>query len=86
MKLSQLGPVVFVGLAIACQGDKPVGPEGPPSFSKAVGQALRHLTYDDRMAALADELPGFGGIYFDENGQLVVQLTNAGNLAALGHT
>lgn len=32
------------------------------------------------MAELADELPGFGGLYLDENQRMVIQLTNKGDL------
>jgi hypothetical protein len=39
-------------------------------------------TIDDRFAALSDEVPGFGGLYYDAAGRLHIFLASAATLAA----
>ena len=38
-------------------------------------------TYDDDLTAIAEEIPGFGGMYYDERGTLVVWLRGASGTA-----
>lgn len=64
-----------------CQTDDPVvGPQPQPALNSTEVAYRNQQTYDDRMAELADELPGFGGLYLDENQRLVIALTNQGDL------
>jgi hypothetical protein len=43
----------------------------------AAAAAGRHATLDDRFEALASEIPGFGGMYYDSTGKLTVLLKDA---------
>ena len=62
-----------VTLVLACD-------RGPTEVTRAPGLAISAApravfkTHDDELAELADRLPGFGGVYFDSSGQLVVRL------------
>jgi hypothetical protein len=38
--------------------------------------ALQHASVDERLAIVARNVPGFGGMFFDENGDLAIYLTH----------
>ncbi len=78
--------VLLVG-ASACKQADPAMPEG--SLDAAVfgagGQrpvSKAYLTSDDQYAALVDEVPGFGGMFYDETGTLTIYLKDPSRLAS----
>lgn len=65
--------------SIAGCKDRPItglGPPQKPSEVAAVTVPTGPRTIDDEFAALAQEIPGFGGFIFDANGNMVVHLTD----------
>lgn len=76
----------FVALA-ACADDPMSSPIEPvPSMAdRNPAGAGRIRTLDDRLTELADQLPGFGGLYYDDSGAPVVFLTDVSR-AALART
>lgn len=56
-----------VCLLLGCQGR-----EAPPREEPA---APAKVTLDERLMKVAERVPGFGGMYFDENGDLNIYLT-----------
>jgi hypothetical protein len=73
--LFTIGLVALVG----CHDPRDVTmPIGDPALRLrnqiASAAAARRPTIDDRFAALAREVPGFGGMYYDSTGTLTVLL------------
>ncbi|MBM3642572.1 MAG: hypothetical protein FJX15_14980, partial [Alphaproteobacteria bacterium] len=54
--------------AVAQQSEKPTAPAAPVT------------TFDDKLVKIAEQAPGFGGMYFDEKGALQVYMKNAAEL------
>lgn len=83
---TRLPPLVAVGamLAACTQDVNPAGPEGTGSpqlaASRTAPAPLR--TMDDDFVDLVKEVPGFGGMYFDEEGRLNVHLKEPGGASA----
>lgn len=75
---------ILVG-AVSCDEEQSLqSPTEPPSLGEVISHntpRLGRMNYDDRLAAIADEVPGFAEIFYDSNQQLVVQLTDVGRLA-----
>lgn len=56
----------------ACEADSPAAPDGTtPVYS--VSTSRGYLDYDDRLALLTQDLPGFAGFYVDQ-GRLLVRM------------
>ncbi len=74
---------ILVG-AVGCDEEHSVqSPTEPPNLGETISRnnpRSGRLNYDDRMAAIADDVPGFAGFLYDSNQQLVVQLTDVGRL------
>ena len=68
----------FTLLTTACRQDESVGPQRPrPSLSS---EGKDHpITLDQKFEELAKEIPGFAGLGFNEQHQLVVHLASAGS-------
>jgi hypothetical protein len=66
--------VMAIVLWTACQ-DAPDTPQrsAPVKASRQAAQNARRLTLDDMFDELALELPGFGGLYLNDAGELVVR-------------
>ncbi|HYR10387.1 MAG TPA: hypothetical protein VEQ60_21610 [Longimicrobium sp.] len=60
------------GPTAADRNDGEITPERIGPVDQRIG------SIDDYFAALAEEIPGFGGFYFDAQGRMVVMLTGAG--------
>lgn len=75
-RLLCVGPLVALALALS----------GVPTDLQATSPA-RPFTYDDELAQMAEEIPGFGGLYYDEEGfpnVYVKDVAGAAHLKALG--
>jgi len=75
--------VLVLAVLTACERESPVeGVPGEPGPGVELAPAPQQLstsgvlTLNDRFAQLADEVPGFGGLFYDENGRLTVFLTD----------
>jgi hypothetical protein len=80
MKRRHWGMAVVVLTALACQAETVLVSERPDVRRQE--QRRGHENVDDRMAALADELPGFAGVYFDSAGSMVLRLKDLGQAEA----
>ena len=59
----------------ACQDDSDITePRPQPTLSNAPVQEFGPRTLDNEFANLADAVPGFGGMFFDETGRLTAHL------------
>ncbi len=77
MRLPQrLWAIVSIATIAGCQGDAPTAGTNPDLTLLPVVRvdAQQHRNFDDRLAMLAEELPGFGGLFFDSTGQLIIRL------------
>ncbi len=76
-------PIAFIAIVASCQPDAPTAPPDLKldQTNIQVGVA-RHRNFDDQLASLADELPGFGGLFFDSTGRLILRLTDLSRLEA----
>lgn len=66
-------------LALGCWGDETPTQQEPAaeaSFQHGPVPPTAVWTFDDEMAATADRLPGFAGLYLDSSSRLVVRLTD----------
>lgn len=63
----------------ACTESVPTDTPDTPSLQTT--DVARSPTYDDRLAAIADRVPGFAGMFYDSTGQLVTRLKDAGRLS-----
>lgn len=70
-----------IGLILGLQGCTETTTEADPADTELFGPRLTQIagsqrveTYNERLAAIADRVPGFAGIFYDTTGQLVVQL------------
>jgi len=66
-------------LFAACDSDGPTRPVVSVQAS-IVGKSDRFRTLDEDLADLADQLPGFGGFYYDPSGTLTVNLKDESGL------
>jgi hypothetical protein len=77
--------VAIAFLSTACHQDAtttpPIGATNLPSASRSSANA-RHRTLDDEFADLNSDIPGFGGLYFDSTGTLVVLMKDPRQLEA----
>ena len=74
----KLWPTAFAAILAGCQSDIPTAvPESTVGQITAQNTVQvsprRHRTFDDEMASLADELPGFAGLIIDSTGRLIVR-------------
>jgi hypothetical protein len=69
--LPELAIVIGVPLLAACASDEPAAPVGNTLATRVVSGANESIR--DRLAAIADRHPGFGGIYVDSSGAIVVR-------------
>lgn len=78
MKIAPRALVAALALgAAACSDENPAGPlpgDAVPGESRAQAAPVRSI--EDHFAALATQVPGFGGYYHDDAGNLVVYLTD----------
>jgi hypothetical protein len=63
-------------LAAAASSSLWAAPQQPPEA------ALKHASLDEKFTAIAKEVPGFGGMFFDDNGDLAIYLTQPESRAA----
>lgn len=79
--------IAIVLFALAACRDIPTDAADPASIGPggAVAPAIQFVggvrTFDDEMAATANRVPGFAGLYLDPSGQLVVRMTDPPRLA-----
>ncbi|MEX1113232.1 MAG: hypothetical protein WED32_02140 [Patescibacteria group bacterium] len=76
-----LSAIIVLG---ACADDplsSPIAPALRNADARPAG-AARIRTLDDRLTELAEQLPGFGGLYYDDSGSPVVFLTDVSRAAA----
>ncbi|HEU0301740.1 MAG TPA: trypsin-like serine protease, partial [Longimicrobium sp.] len=87
--LGRIGMVTGLAVLTACsdQGNNPASPEEESSASESKGAGppaqARNGSWDDRLAALAEQVPGFGGFFQEPvGGGMVVYLTDTNRAAA----
>jgi hypothetical protein len=71
----KLAGLVTLATFAACRDEPPNGPTSPrqtSATSQLPSSAAGFRTIDERYAELADEVPGFGGLFYDESGRLNV--------------
>lgn len=82
MKPSCTVPLTAVACALVACADSPVvEPGGDRPLMSAQAPTRGRLDFDDEMAAIADEVPGFAGMYLDASGNTIVQLKDVARLA-----
>lgn len=82
-RLSASLVLALVLVAAGCAPDNPLTPAGHLAEARLDRLQIppapgARLSIDDEYARLADEVPGFGGIYFDASGVPVVQMKTSG--------
>ena len=67
---------LFALSGVACERQMPADMTSPPASNRIVGGEAPLSsgvhTIDDEFAALSDEVPGFGGLYYDAEGRLTI--------------
>lgn len=84
MRVRTLAAFVSTLLGAACESntsDSAITPMVKASQTETLQPPSMLRTIDDDFAALAEEVPGFGGMYFDTDGVLTIQLVNPEALA-----
>lgn len=66
---------IFAALILATAGGAPIA-----SAQQAQAPATNVVTYDDKLVKIAEQAPGFGGMYFDDKGVLQIYMKNAAEL------
>jgi hypothetical protein len=77
--LTAAGAVAVASMAGCTDGETPVGPEAttPADAAVALPPAAQHGRADEvHFHRLAAQIPGYGGHFFDESGNLVVHVTD----------
>ena len=76
-------PIAFITIVASCQRDAPTAAPDPQLEQTNIQVDLaRHRNFDDQLASLAAELPGFGGLFFDSTGRLILRLRDLSRLEA----
>ena len=66
------GPTLLLVLAVACVGERQE-PSAPSALASAVPEvALEFRTLDEELIALAGLIPGFGGLFADPSGTVIL--------------
>jgi hypothetical protein len=87
--ISTTTPTLVIGLFLlsGCERDAPVVPAKPsatsiPAVAVRAGPLRTVRTIDDEYADLVDEIPGFGGLFYDDAGTLTAYLKDPTTLAS----